>query len=261
MKKSISLMPCLDIRDGRVVKGIHFQEQIDIGDPEGVALAYETAGADALALWDIAATTELKRPAFDVLRRVASAMKIPVMFGGGIRSLSEVEIALEAGAKKISISSAAFRDPAFAAEAVKQFGGKILVAAVHADRNLKLPSKRELILDGGLAPTGMDAIDFAKKMADLGFGSLLPTSKLCEGVRRGYDLDLIRGVSDATTLPTMASGGAGKLIHFLEAVREGHASTLMASAVFHFGTLTVRQVKTYLVGQGVTVHNPPVQKM
>ena len=261
MKKTVSIMPCLDIRGGRVVKGLHFSDPIDIGDPVVMATAYEAAGADELGLWDIASATERNRPAFDVLRQVTSAVKIPVMFGGGIRSLAEVEIALEAGARKISISSAAFRDPAFAAGAVKQFGGKRLVAAIDAGRNGKLPSKRELLIDGGLSPTGMDAVEFAKKMADLGFGSLLSTSTLCEGVRRGYDLDLVRGTADATQLPTVARGGAGKLIHFLEAVKEGHASTLMASAVFHFGTLTIRQVKTYLVGQGVAVHNPPVQKM
>jgi cyclase len=261
MKKTVSIMPCLDIRGGRVVKGIHFSDQIDIGDPVDLAAIHEAAGADELGFWDIAATVEKQRPAFEVLRRVVSAVRIPVLFGGGIRSLADVEIALEAGAKKVCISSAAFRDPAFAAEAVKQFGGKTLVAAIDADRNAKLPSKRELLIDGGLTPTGMDAIEFAKKIADLGFGSLLSASKLCDGVRRGYDLDLIRGTADAAKVPVVARGGAGKLIHFLEAVKEGHSSTLMASTVFHFGTLTVRQVKTYLVGQGVAVHHPPVQKM
>ena len=261
MKKTISLMPCLDIRGDRVVKGIHFADLIDAGDPVALAAAYEEAGADELGFLDIMATLEKRRTAFELLRRVTSAVKLPVTVGGGIRSLVDVEIALEAGAKKVSISTAAFREPAFMAEAVKQFGSKVIEVAIDADRNSKLPSHREVFIDGGHTPTGVDAVEFAKKMADVGVGSILPTSKLGDGARRGYDLDLIRGIADATKLPTVASGGAGKLIHFLEAVKEGHASTLLAASVFHFHFLTVRQVKAYLASQGVAIHNPPIQKM
>jgi len=258
MKRTVSIMPCLDMREGRVVKGIHFVDLVDAGDPVACATAYEADGADELGFLDISATVEKRRTMFDVLRRVTSAVKIPVTVGGGIRSLADVESALEAGAKKVSISSAAFRDPAFVAEAVKRFGGKTIVVAIDADRNTKLPSKREVYIDGGRTPTGADAVEFAKKMAGLGAGTMLPTSKLGDGSKRGYDLDLIRGIADATRLPTVASGGAGKLIHFLEAVKEGHASTLLAASVFHFGIFTVRQVKAYLSGQGVAVHLPPV---
>ena len=261
MKKSVTIMPCLDIREGRVVKGIHFADLIDAGDPVERARAYEESGADELGLLDIAATFEKRAPAFDVLRLVVSAVKIPVTVGGGIRSLADVEMALEAGAKKVVISSAAFRDPGFVAEAVKRFGGKTIVAAIDAERNPKLPSKRELCIEGGRTKTGADALEFAKKMADLGVGSILPTSKMGDGTKRGYDLDLIRGVADATRLPTTASGGAGKLIHFLEAVKEGHATTLLAASVFHFGIFTVRQVKTYLASAGVAVRNAPFPKM
>lgn len=261
MKKTISLMPCLDIREGRVVKGIHFADLIDVGDPAAYATAYEEAGADELAFLDILATAEKRRTAFEWLRRVTSAVKLPVTVGGGIRSLADVEIALESGAKKVAIASAAFRDPVFVAEAVKQFGGAVIVAAIDADRNAKLPSRREVYIDDGRTPTGADAVEFARKMADLGVGTLLPTSKAGDGCRRGYDLDLIRGIADGTRLPTVASGGAGKLIHFLEAVKEGHASTLLAASVFHFRFLTVRQVKAYLASQGVAVHNPPVQRL
>ena len=261
MKKIVSIMPCLDIRGGREVKGIHFADLIDVGDPVACATAYQAAGADELGFLDITATHEKRRTAFEVLRRVTAAVQIPVTAGGGIQSVADVESALEAGAKKVSLSSAAFRDPAFVAEAVKRFGGGGIVVAIDVDRNAKLPSKREVLIEGGRTPTGADAIEFAKKMADLGVGGLLPTSKPCDGAKRGYDLELIRGLVDATKLPTVASGGAGKLIHFLEAVKEGHASALLAASVFHFGTFTVRQVKAYLASQGVAVRNPPLAKM
>ncbi len=254
-------MPCLDICGGRVVKGIHFVDLIDAGDPVACATAYEASGADELGFLDITATVEKRRTVFDVLRRVTEAVKIPVTVGGGIRSLADVEAALAAGAAKVSISSAAFRTPVFVAEAVREFGGGLMVVAIDADRNPKLPSKREVYIDGGRTPTGVDAVEFAKDMAGLGVGEMLPTSKLGDGSKRGYDLDLIRGIADATKLPTVASGGAGKLIHFLEAVKEGHASTLLAASVFHFGTFTVQQVKVYLAGQGIPVRNPPVMKM
>lgn len=261
MKKIVNIMPCLDIRGGQVVKGIHFVDLIDVGDPVACATAYEAAGADELGFLDITATVEKRRTVFDVLRRVTAAVKIPVTVGGGIRALADVEAALAAGAAKVSISSAAFRDPAFVAQAVKEFGGKRIVVAIDADRNAKLPSKREVYIDGGRTRTGVDAVEFAKQMADLGAGEMLPTSKLGDGAKRGYDLDLTRGIADATKLPTVASGGAGKLIHFLEAVKEGHASTLLAASVFHFGIFSVKQVKSYLTGQGVAVHRPPVPKM
>ena len=257
MKKTIHIMPCLDIRDGRVVKGIHFVDLIDAGDPVACATAYEASGADELGFLDITATVEKRRTVFDVLRRVTEAVKIPVTVGGGIRTPGDVEAALAAGAAKVSISSAAFRDPDFVAEAVKQFGGKRIVLAIDADRNRKLPSQREVYIDGGRTPTGTDAVEFARRMAGLGVGEMLPTSKLGDGSKKGYDLDLIRGIADATKLPTVASGGAGKLIHFLEAVKEGHASTLLAASVFHFGMFTVQQVKVYLAGRGVPVRNPP----
>ena len=261
MKKIVSVMPCLDIRGGKVVKGIHFVDLIDVGDPVACAVAYEAAGADELGFLDITATVEKRQTVFDVLRRVTAAVKIPVTVGGGIRSLADVASALEAGASKVSISSAAFRDPAFVAQAVKEFGGKRIVAAIDADRNAKLPSKREVYIDGGRTPTGTDAVEFAKKLADLGVGEMLPTSKVGDGAKRGYDLELIRGIADATKLPTVASGGAGKLIHFLEAVKEGHASTLLAASVFHFGIFSVKQVKSYLATQGIAVRNPPVPRM
>lgn len=261
MMKTISLLPCLDMRYGRVVKGIHFADTIDVGDPVELAVAYEASGADGLGFLDITARVEQGPATFEVLRRVVAAVKIPVMAGGGIRTLADVESVLAAGAKEVVICSAAVREPELVAAAVKRFGGQAIVVAIDADRTAKLPSHREVVIDGGRTKTGLDAVEFAKRMADLGVGEILPTSKLGDGAKRGYDLDLIRGIADATKLPTVASGGAGKLIHFLEAVKEGHASTLLAASVFHFGTFTVQQVKAYLAGQGVAVRNPRVGSM
>lgn len=261
MNDAIDIMPCLDIREGRVVKGIHFVDLIDAGDPVACAATYEESGADKLGFLDINATVENRRTMFDVLRRVTEAVKIPVTVGGGIKCAADVEAALASGAAKASISSAAFRDPAFVAETVRRFGGDRIVLAIDADFNEGLPSKREVYVDGGRTPTGVDAVEFAKRMADLGVGELLPTSKMGDGAKRGYDLDLIRGMAEATGLPTVASGGAGNLAHFLEAVREGKASTLLAASVFHFGTFTVRQVKAYLASEGICVRNPPVPSL
>ena len=252
-KKIINVMPCLDIREGRVVKGVHFVDIHDAGDPVECARSYEAAGADELGFLDITATVENRRTLFDVLARVTSAVKIPVTVGGGIKSMENVEAALKAGAAKVSISSAAYRDRAFVAEAVKEFGGERVVIAIDADVNDALPSKREVYIDGGRTATGVDAVEFAKQMAGIGAGTMLPTSKLGDGTKAGYDLELTRGIADATCLPTVASGGAGTLEDFLKGVTEGHASTLLAASVFHFGIFTVAQVKDYLRANGIAV--------
>lgn len=261
MKKIVSIMPCLDVSKGRVVKGIHFVDLIDAGDPVALANRYQEEGADELGLFDITASREKRRPDFALLRRVAEAASIPVMAGGGLRTLVDVEAALEAGAQSVCLTSEAFLNPSLVTEAVKQFGPSVIGVAIDAERNFKMPSTREVYIQGGTTPTGMDALEFAKQIAGLGIGRLLPNSKPGDGSKRGYDLDLIRGVADATKLPTIASGGAGKLIHFLEAVKEGHAQTLLAASVFHFNIFTVRQVKAYLASQGLKLHNPPVAKM
>lgn len=256
-KRVVNIMPCLDICRGQVVKGIRFMDLVDAGDPVACAAAYEADGADELAFLDITATVEKRRTVFEMLQQVTAAVRIPVTVGGGIKTLADIEDALAAGAKKVSLSSAAFRRPELVREAAAQFGSAAIVVAIDAEINRKLPSHREVYIDGGRTPTGADAVEFAKKMADLGAGELLPTSKAADGSKQGYDLELIRAIVDATGLPTVASGGAGKLVHFLDAVREGHARTLLAASVFHFGTFTVRQVKAYLARQGVAVHNPP----
>lgn len=251
--KPVRIMPCLDIKDGRVVKGVKFVDLKDAADPVEAAVAYARGGADELAFLDIAATVEKRIPIYDVLTEVTAAVEIPVTLGGGLKTTGEVGKAFAAGAAKASISSAAFRDPAFVGEAVKLYGGDKVVVAIDTDENNDLPSRREVIIDGGRTRTGRDVVEFAMKIRDLGVGSLLATSKTADGSQNGYDIDGLRQLADATGLPIVASGGAGKLEHFLDAVQRGRAEVLLAASVFHFGTFTIRQVKEYLRDHGVAV--------
>lgn len=251
--KPVHIMPCLDIKNGRVVKGVRFTDLKDAADPVEAAVAYAKSGADELAFLDITATLEKRIPIFDVLRDVTSAVDIPVTVGGGIKNTADITKAFESGASTVSISSSAFRDPDFIKEAVQLFGGKKVVVAIDTDENNDLPSRREVVIGGGGTPTGKDAVEFAVSMRDMGVGSILVTSKTADGSQSGYDIEGLRMLADATGLPIIASGGAGKFEHFLAAVREGRASTLLAASVFHFGTFTVRQVKEYLKENGVPV--------
>jgi cyclase len=191
----------------------------------------------------------------DVLHKVAAVADVPLTVGGGIKTLSDIEEAVDSGASSISISSAAYRDPSFVSAAVRRFGAKRITIAIDADINESLPSQREVYVDGGRTATGKDAVEFAKEMADLGVGRILPTSKAADGAQTGYDIPLTRGIADATGLPVIASGGAGKLEHFYQAVADGHAQALLAASVFHFGTLSIRQVKDYLKERGLPVHD------
>ena len=250
----VRVVPCLDMKDGRVVKGVHFVDLMDAADPVEAAQAYSQGGADEIAFLDITATVEKRRTMFDVLEKVTAAVDVPVTVGGGIKSCEDIEQALKAGASCISISSAAYRDPEMVREAVERFGpGRILVA-IDADANDSCPSGREVYIDGGRTATGKDAVEFAGEMAEIGVGQILPTSKATDGTKDGYDIQLTRAIADATGLPVIASGGAGALEHFYEAVADGHASAVLAASVFHFGTFTVRQVKEYLRDKGVAVN-------
>ena len=251
--KTVSIIPCLDMKEGRVVKGVHFVELRDAADPVEAARAYSEGGADELAFLDITATVEKRRTMFDVLEKVAAVIDVPLTVGGGIRSCADIEDALKSGASSVSISSAAFRDPAMVDEAVKRFGSEKIIVAIDADFNESCPSRREVYIDGGRTPTRKDAIEFSREMAGIGVGRLLPTSKATDGTKAGYDIQLTRAMADATGLPVIASGGAGKLEHFLEAAIEGQAQGLLAASVFHFGTFSIRQVKEYLRDQGVSV--------
>jgi len=250
----VRIIPCLDMLNGRVVKGVHFVEIRDAADPVLAAAAYSEGGADEIAFLDITATIEARRAIFDVLKKVADAVHVPLTCGGGIRSQQDIEQALASGASAVSISSAAYRDPEMVRAAVQAFGSETIVIAIDADANDACPSGREVYIDGGRTATGKDAVEFAREMADLGVGQILPTSKATDGTKDGYDIPLTRGIADATGLPVIASGGAGRLEHFHEAVAEGHASAVLAASVFHFGTFTVQQVKEFLRDKGVPVN-------
>ena len=249
----VRVIPCLDMKDGRVVKGVHFVELRDAADPVEAARAYSEGGADEIAFLDITATVEKRRTMFDVLQKVAGAVNVPLTVGGGIKSCDDVEQALHSGASCVSISSAAYRDPAMVKEAVERFGSEKIIVAIDADANESCASGREVYIDGGRTATGADAVEFARRMADLGVGQILPTSKATDGTKNGYDIELTRAIADATGLPVIASGGAGELAHFHEVVADGHAAAVLAASVFHFGIFTVRQVKEYLQQCGLPV--------
>jgi len=250
----VRIIPCLDIKDGRVVKGVHFVDLRDAADPVAAARAYCEGGADEIAFLDITATVEARRTVFDVVKKVAAVVEVPLTVGGGIKSLADVEEALASGAGCVSISSAAYRDPKLVSDAVSRFGSARLVVAIDADKSDSCPSGREIYVDGGRTATGKDAVAFAKEMADLGVGQILPTSRAADGTKDGYDLVLTRGIADATGLPVIASGGAGKLEHFYDAVAEGHAQAVLAASVFHFGEFSIGQVKAYLNERGIPVN-------
>ena len=249
----VRIIPCLDMKAGRVVKGVHFVTLRDAADPVEAARAYSDGGADEIAFLDITATVEKRRTMFDVLEKVAAVVAVPLTVGGGIKSCADIENALKSGASHVSISSAAYRNPVMVREAVAQFGSERIVVAIDADVNNACPSGREVYIDGGRTPTGKDAVEFALEMADIGVGQILPTSKATDGTQSGFDLHLTRSIADATGLPVIASGGAGTLQHFYEAVAQGHAQGVLGASVFHFGILTIRQVKEYLKAHGVPV--------
>lgn len=249
----IKIMPCLDMKNGRVVKGVHFVDIRDAGDPVENAAFYEKEGADELAMLDIAATLENRKTRLDWVRQVSSVINIPLTVGGGINSLEDIELVLEAGADKVSMNSAAVNNPSLVSDAVKRFGSEKITIAIDARRNKAMPSGFELVVSGGTKPVGKDAIKWAKECQALGAGIILPTSMDGDGTLKGYDLEFTRAVSDAVTVPVVASGGAGTLEHFYEGVVKGGASILLAASVFHFRTFSIRQVKEYLSDKGLKV--------
>jgi cyclase len=251
--QAVSIIPCLDMKEGRVVKGIHFVDLVDAADPVEAAKAYSDGGADEIAFLDITATVEKRRTMLDVLERVAAVVDVPLAVGGGIKSSEDVSQTLKAGAASVSISSAALRDPGMVKECVERFGSERITVAIDVDANPTLPSRKEVYIDGGRTATGKDALAFAEEMARIGVGRLLPTSKATDGTKDGYDIEITRRMADVTGLPVIASGGAGTLEHFHEAVVEGHAQGLLAASVFHFGILTIGQVKEFLRDRGVDV--------
>jgi cyclase len=250
--KKVKIMPCLDMQNGRVVKGVHFVDIKDAGDPAECAKAYCQAGADELAMLDITATVENRATMLDVVKKVAFVTTIPFTVGGGISDLKTAEAVLNAGADKISTSSAAFRKPDMIAEMVKQFGAEKVTVAIDVDKNPKLPSGYEVYIDGGRTATGTDAVEWAKKIDSFGVKVILPTSKATDGAKTGYDLPLIKAIADATSAEIVASGGAGEMRHFADAARAG-ATVLLAASVFHFNIIKIPELKKYLKQDGIKV--------
>jgi cyclase len=249
--EEVLIMPCLDMQNGRVVKGVHFVNIRDAGDPVECAKAYCAAGADELAMLDITATVEGRQTMVEVVRRVAEVATVPFTVGGGIRDVASAAAVLEAGADKVSISSAAFKKPDLVPALLKEFGPKVTIA-IDVDQNPAMPSGYEVYVDGGRTATGADALEWAKRVDGWGVPVILPTSKAGDGAQTGYDLPIIHLMAQATSAAIVASGGAGKLEHFYDAVQAG-ATILLAASVFHFNLIRIPDLKQYLRQRGVAV--------
>ncbi|MFO8083621.1 MAG: imidazole glycerol phosphate synthase cyclase subunit [Desulfobacterales bacterium] len=247
---TVRIMPCLDMQNGRVVKGVRFVNLRDAGDPVACCKAYCEAGADELALLDITATIEGRSTMLDVVKNVAAVADVPFTVGGGIIDVPSAAAVLEAGADKISTSSAAFRKPEVISEMVREFGADRVTVAIDAGQNMAMHSGYEVYIDGGRTATGIDAIEWARKVDGFGVRTILPTSKAADGVKTGYDLPLIKKIRESTSAEVVASGGAGKPEHFYEAVQAG-AVILLAASVFHFNIISIPELKAYLKFRGV----------
>jgi cyclase len=250
---AIKIMPCLDMKEGRVVKGIHFVDLKDAGDPVENAGFYQQEGADELAMLDIAATLENRKTRLEWVRKVSSVLEIPLTVGGGISTLEDIELVLEAGADKVSMNSAAVSNPDLVRQAAETLGSEKVTVAIDARRNAEMPSGFELVVSGGTKPVAKDAVEWARQCQQLTAGAILPTSMDGDGTQTGYDIEFTRAISSAVTLPVIASGGAGKLEHFYEAAAEGGAQVLLAASVFHYRLFSIRQVKEFLREKGLEV--------
>ena len=249
----IRIMPCLDMKNGRVVKGVHFVDIKEAGDPVENASFYQAEGADELAMLDIAATLENRKTRLEWVKKVSAVLSIPLTVGGGISSIEDIEMVLGAGASKVSMNSAAVKNPDLVNQAAKKYGSEKITVAIDAKRNVAMPSGFELVVSGGTLPIAKDAVTWAKTCQELGAGVILPTSMDGDGTKAGYDIPFTKAISSAVTLPVVASGGAGKLEDFYEAVVKGGASVLLAASVFHFRLLKIKDVKDYLKQKGLTV--------
>jgi len=245
------VIPCLDVKDGRVVKGINFIKLRDAGDPVECAIAYDQAGADELCFLDITASHEERGTIFDVVQRTAEACFMPLTVGGGVRETEDIRQLLLAGADKVSINTAAVRNRKFVAEAANKFGNQCIVVAIDAKQTG--PEKWEIFTHGGRNSTGIDAIEYAREVVKLGAGELLLTSMDRDGTRTGFDIDLTRRISDFVDVPLIASGGVGTLDHLVAGIRDGHASAVLAASIFHFGEFTIGQAKQHMATCGLAV--------
>lgn len=251
------VIPCLDVKDGRVVKGVNFVDLIDAGDPVEQARVYDREGADELTFLDITASHENRDTIFDVVRRTAEQVFMPLTVGGGVRTVEDIRKLLLAGADKVSINTAAVHRPEFVREAAEKFGSQCVVVAI--DAKSTGPGKWDVFTHGGRNDTGLDAIEWAKRMESLGAGEILLTSMDRDGTKSGFDLALTRQVADSVRIPVIASGGVGTLDHMVAGITEGHATAVLAASIFHFGTYTIGQAKAALAAAGVPVR-PVVER-
>ncbi|MEM6907440.1 MAG: imidazole glycerol phosphate synthase subunit HisF [Pseudomonadota bacterium] len=255
MTVRVRVIPCLDVAEGRVVKGVNFVDLKDAGDPVEQARAYDAAGADELCFLDISASHEDRGTLLDIVKRTAEVCFMPLTVGGGVRTVDDARALLLAGADKVAINSAAVARPQLVAEIAERFGSQCVVASVDARRVVpsagEAPPKWEIFTHGGRKPTGIDALEYAAKVAELGAGELLVTSMDGDGTQAGYDLDLTRTIADAVSIPVIASGGVGTLEHLVEGVRQGHASAVLAASIFHFGTHSISDAHRALRDAGL----------
>lgn len=245
------VIPCLDVKDGRVVKGVNFVDLIDAGDPVEQARVYDRAGADELCFLDITASSEERDTLYDVVRRTAEQCFMPLTVGGGVRKVEDIRKLLLAGADKVSINTAAVARPEFVREAAEKFGSQCIVVAIDAKQ--VAPGRWDVFTHGGRRDTGLDALEWAQRMAEYGAGELLLTSMDRDGTKAGFDLALTRGVADAVSVPVIASGGVGSLDDLVAGVRDGHATAVLAASIFHFGTFTIAQAKQHMAAAGIPI--------
>jgi len=256
----VRVIPCLDVKDGRVVKGVNFVDLRDAGDPVEAAIAYDAAGADELTFLDITASHENRETIFDVVQRTAEACFMPLTVGGGVRTVDDIRRLLNCGADKVSINTAAVSRREFVREAAEKFGNQCIVVAIDAKKvsGPGEPDDRwEIFTHGGRKPTGLDAVAYAREVAGLGAGEILLTSMDRDGTRSGYDIALTRAVADAVPVPVIASGGVGTLDHLVAGIRDGHATAVLAASIFHFGQHSVREAKEYMAAAGLPMRLDP----
>ncbi len=247
------IIPCLDVKDGRLVKGVNFVNMQDIGDPADNGAAYSDAGADELVFLDITASVESRPTLLAAVERTVQRIAIPLTVGGGIGSVAQIQALLDVGVTKVSLNTAAVRRPELIGEASEAFGSERITVAIDVRRSTVLPSGFEVVVRGGGEGTGLDAVAWARQAEQLGAGAILPTSVDTDGVQSGYDIGMTRAIADAVRVPVIASGGAGALEHLREAIVDGHADAVLVASIAHFGTYTIRQMKEYLASQGIPV--------
>jgi len=248
------IIPCLDVKDGRLVKGVNFVDLKNVGDPAENGAAYSDAGADELVFLDITATVEKRKTLLDAISRTLERISIPLTVGGGIGSLDDIVTLLDKGVSKISINTAGIHNPDLLDEAVREFGGDKITVAIDTRTSDNVSSGFEVMIDGGRTPTGKDAVEWAKRVEGFGVGTILPTSMDADGTQAGYDIPMTRAIADAVSIPVIASGGAGTLEHLYEAIEEGHADAVLVASIAHYGTFTIRQMKEFLQDKGIPVN-------